>query len=607
MPAPAVAILVVALAAVAALASTRVALVALLLTTFVVPGTLQVPGIPVAFLNVGRIVAVAAAVGLLLKLRAGLLPPGVFRFGRLHAVLVALLAVAFFAGVVRAGSTVATNDALDIWAKYLDELLFFAVFVVALRVIDDPRWVARVVVAVVGLVAVIAAVERLTGGSWSHWWFHSTQTGSVGASPLEHRLGVTRVRAASSFALEFGWMMASLLPLVLAAAGWSRRRWTLVVPALVVAGIYWSGSRSPLAAVPVVILLVVIATGDDRRTAVLGLAAVLVGVGALAVAPGLLEPISRANQTGSVEVRGERLPILASAASEHPYLGLGFQGLRQVGLDVVDSSYGVTYAELGVVGLVVSALAWLTALVVAATALRAPPGTIERALAAGCVAGIAAALFGGGAYNYFRLPGSDRAFWFLAALAVVLAERPAARRRRPNAAPVTATVVARRAAVVGAALLAGIVVWAGAPRHAALDTIFETVPTERAAVSGSPQGFQGEVLVRTSCGAIGPTPGASVRCTVSETAGPGVGRLRVEAPTPAAAHEALAALTRRVRRVVPTFRPAPTGAVVGRRTWATTAPVWLPLLALGAALLVPPIPVRDLRRRVSIRAVPAAA
>ena len=552
-------------------------------TTLLLPATLDMPGSPTPALTVTRLVLLGAALGLLVRVRLGWLPGRVFALTAVHLAWAVYVAVVLVAGVWFASFDVSSQSVMLRLFSVLDPLLFLVVSLALLRRTGlRPAVVALTVT--VAAAALIMVVEHVTQLSWGRLLFTDLpgSATSDAARLLERRGGGVRVRGASEFALQAGWMLAALLPLLLVAAslgGWLRRV-ALPVVVVVMLAEAWTVSRSALVGIAAGSVLVLILS---RARVAQQFALSLIGfvVVALVVVPGLIANYSLSIDQGSVDVRGARLPFILNLAADQPWFGLGLGGLGAAGFPTTDATYLLTYVELGVVGL--SALLVLFGVTVLACTrvLRLPAGP-TRAIGVGALAGVLVLLAGGLAFDSLQVLQTARLLQLLVALAIVAAERefgPSDLPARPHA---TALLPAVLGVCLGA-LAAGL-----APGHSAQTSRLLTIPAFREVGPYDPV-TAGRTVLNNACAFIDERAGslpARVRCTDLQSAA-GVGQLRVEAANAATVDHVTDLLGKELRdrgQVYASIVPE-TGIEDGTPTPLRTAPVWLGLLALGRLLL----------------------
>jgi hypothetical protein len=479
---------------------------------------------------------------------------------------------------------------LDGSLNLIDQFVFFAVALACVRVIGDLRWVLSLVAIVLLVSAGIGVIEHVTESSWGHFLFNGhAVSGSTASNPLEVRLDNVRVRAGAEYALQYGWVVAMLLPVLLAWLGtrrWRPQVWvplTLVLVSVVLAAEYWSYSRTALATIGGLALVTAFAA-RDRRLIALTAGGVAVSVAVFLLASGLQHGFVGV-PSGYVTVRTNRLPLVLQVALLDPLRGVGIGGLASFGLGNTDSTYLQVYGETGLVGLVTCLVLLVTAAACCLGGLRARSRT-DRLAAAAALAAALAMLLGGVAYDALRSLSSARPFWLVAAVGIVATERAVG--------PLPALVPRPRWALVGgvvAAEVAALVAWALVPVHYARQYEFRTVGALREAFQSDPV-TMGHTLVNTVCGLAdgvhAERPGSRVDCRDLQQAA-GVGTLRVQAASPlrvTAVADEISGLA--ARAGLDTFRLAvSTPMRSGRPTAAAYAPIWAPATVLLGMLLVP--------------------
>lgn len=563
--------------------SLRVATIALLATTLLVPDILRLPHAP-SRLPISRLVLYAFAVGLLIRIRHGELSIDVLRPRRVQGAFVAFLLAAFVLGVIGAPSPATVSGSLSLWLNFLDQLVLLTVVLAAARALGPTRIVRDLAVVAV-LAALVAVWEHFSHDSYARFWFrHTPDLRRTQAVPLELRGQSVRVRASAQYALEFGWMETMLLPAVIVAALASWWRSALVAPAILAVAVLWSQTRSSLAGMVVVVVVLALLGRADRRVVVLLAAAAVAAVAVYVAIPGVRQPYQAAQHSDSADARTRRLIVLTTDVAERPYNGIGLNGLDVRGYAGADSTYLLLYASVGVIGLAAFGLLLLAALATTLLAAwRAPPR--HRLVVAACAAGVVGGVAGASAFDQFSPPASAWIFWLLVALATATLPEP-------DRGPRSWLPAARVAAPV-AGVLIGILFAAVAPTHTAASYRFETLQEPLLSEARyQNEGFVGRVLIHTACSAAGLAnargPRAKLECT-DIRAGQGIGEMRLESGSRRRLDQALVATRTAAAGVVRGFRAHRlSGAVTGRPTWARTAPAWLGVLALGGALLCPP-------------------
>lgn len=552
-------------------------------TIALVPGSLTLPALP-GILTVHRVVLVVAGLGLLRRCHRRELPWSIWRPPALAWRL--LLVVGLF-GLLGLGLLQPHTDAgvaARSWEAMASQLPVLLVAVAFVRAIDDlPQALSAIVVAAVAT-GVVALGEAATGLSYARAWFHLRPSllGLDQAQVLATRGSHVRVRAASDFTLAFTWVTEAMVPLllVLAVVRRSARRVLLLLgfPVLVAAVVLTYSRTAVVPLILVVVVLGVLLRTRDVRVA----AGALFAVAVFEVASGaaLVGQFSTTIDTGSIDVRVERLPVVGALVAGHPWTGLGLGGLVAQGITVTDSSYLQAYGEVGVLGLAALVAVLLSAVLECATAMRTPARP-DRLVALGATLSLVVLLLGTFTFDAFAAPAVAETFWVVAAVGVVAQDGL----RAPRPVP-----MAVRAAAVGAALLAGLVLVWTAPTHTAQTWRFDALLPYPATVQAAT--YTGSQLRSTVC--VLAEEAARPRHITCQDAGdgPGQGILRLEAPTTpallaerdrvlAAVHQARPLAYLQLEDAGAAHRGSPTGL---RTAWG-----WLPLLV---GLLVLPVPGR---------------
>ncbi|MBW8792217.1 MAG: hypothetical protein JF597_01005 [Streptomyces sp.] len=476
--------------------------------------------------------------------------------------------------------------ATRVWETLVFQLVTLVVVLWLVRATDDLVFAATLVVAAGVATGLIAWGEVATGSSYARWWFHLRPSllGSDQAQVLATRSGHVRVRAASDFALAFAWTTAALVPLLLVLASLRRRGRALVIGVglpVLVAAVLLTYSRTVV--VPLVLVVVLLAVLlRDRGVRAAGVVVLAVCAFELATGSGFASELTTAADTGSIAVRVVRLPLVGSLVAPHAWTGLGLSGLASRGVRVTDSSYLLSYAEVGVLGLAALLAVQLGAVGSAVRAVRSPVRE-ERLLSLGCGLGMLLLLGGTFTFDTFSVPAAAETFWILAALALCALDG------QPT--PKVLTTRARGALLLVAVVI-GLGLHAAAPRHVAKTWQFEGLLPYDATVQAAT--FTGTQLRGTFC-SLAQIEAAGLRVTCQQNGdAPGQGLLRIEGRTLAdvmAARDRALEAARRTRQLslmtLYERGPAQSGTPTGLRT----APGWLPLLA-GIWLLPVPGPRR---------------
>ncbi|MHB8437622.1 MAG: O-antigen ligase family protein [Acidimicrobiales bacterium] len=570
----------------------------------IVPAGLILPGL-LHVLLIDRVVLIVFIVRLLVKNgRRGEPASGAYRIIPLHLAFLAFLIIAFIDGVALSPGSV-HNDTID-WLTLVDVAALFVVTLAVLRTLGVWR-VLRPIAVVVSLACFIGYMERIVGRGWAE--FLSEHVPSAFQSTfifgLKTRAGAVRSQAASEFALEFGWVLTMIIPLLAVAVtvwmarnrAWGWRRLLLVlIPIGAVVALVLTSSRSAEVGVVIAMVLTVVLAGAPRHLTRAVIIA-LVGAGIFALlAPGVVgSPFTAAAHTASITSRFQRLPDLFALVVRHPFDGLGYTGYNST-LIGVDDAYALTYAQIGMLGLLAYLSLLVSILATAAMALRAPRGTTTRMLAAATFVGVLAVVFASGTYD---LTFTEQSLWALAllgAFAVALAEQVAPNPQRSHRRAERALLP-----VVGAAI--GAIVLALAPVGWSRQyTVFVITPKYNAGATGA-NGLVANDLASTICGYLQlpqlHEPGTTIKCeqpsAVETLVYPGEVSVRIGAGS-------AAAVLSQQRRLFAGFNAFHYPLVAadeplssGLPAWATTAPLSGAVAGGMAGLLLPAIPLR--RRR----------
>lgn len=588
MPTPLLLLLIGGLVLYAAAGPLRRSFAVVVAATVLLPGTLLVPGLPTPAPNAVRLVHLAFLVGLVLRVRTGRLEAGVLRPSLAVLALAVYTAGSFVLGITVAPETAlaATEPqiALGQWLKVPDQLLALVVFLAGARAIGDSRWLLRCLAGAATALVAVATWEHLSGGSYARWVFEGApgQLGSVAAQPLEERGGALRVRAAATFALEYAWIVTMLLPLLLVVVTRARSLLAAFLPVLLFATIVWSVTRSALVAAAVgTVLLAGLRWRSPRMVGFVVTGAVAAGL-VLLVAPAADDPFTGPDAQGSVQVRGERLPIVLGLVADRPVTGLGIGGVQAAGVPVLDSTFLVVYSETGAIGLALVCLAVAAGLAdVVRGRLRLDAA--DRAASDAALVAVLLGVAGAASMSLLQQPTSSRVLWLVVGVGTAIAERG---RRLDREAP--ATLPAAGAAAL-AGLVAGVLLAVVGPERAVLTANVFAISTSQAAVSPTEQVTVGNMQLNTACALLehsAQAAGARTRCANLREA-PGTGLVRFEASDTESLGQAVDRATQVAESGVAGLAVVPTGPLDEfRATWAATAPVWVPLVAGGAVLIL---------------------
>jgi hypothetical protein len=581
----------------------EVAFATLVVFWLLVPGTLPVPHAP-HLLVADRVVLYAFAFRLIARRGPREPQRAAYRVTPIHGALCVLLVVGFLDGVGVAPSSDSVAQNLHDWVTQIDLLVLFVVTLAVVRTISTRRAMS-IIVAVLAVTVAIAFAERFFHHGWSHLFFEGlpAKDQAPGSSVLQTRGGHVRSQVAGQFALEYGWVLAMLVPLAIVAVDrWARlRKWSrtaLVLPLLAMVAIVFSASRGAELAAGGAVLFLVFACGSDRRLYVWGAGAVTAGVVFAVLDSSFITSPFSAGTNDPLSLRLDRLPVLFSLVVHRPFTGLGFTGISSV-FGGLDDAYALLYATLGVLGVI----AWLglmaTAFAHCARTLRAPSGSHERRLGAACLVGIVVVAAACANYDLIFTSQSAWALVILAALGSAAADRV------PRPEYTRYRWLARSLLPVGGVGL-GAVILALAPVSAAETISVFTVAPWVDATQGP---WGGTELVDTLCKSVTDpdvvSSGTSVKClaesSIFSTDYPGLALVTVRAGTPTEVTEEVKRAFTPIYYHLP-MEGGPVGTIqTGKPAWATTAPLSGGAAGLGAMLLLPP---RQYRRR---RRAPASS
>lgn len=495
----------------------RAALAVFVFATLLVSRHLAVPG-SVSFLNAWRLLLVAFSVGVVRR------SSGYERLAVGHRRLIALVGVyisaTFVIGFVLASGDRGPQVMQSSWLEMTAQAIAFVALLVAMCQVDDPLWVARIVLIAGSVAASMGMWEWVTQDRFLAPLYRVLDPSLSVAGPLVERGGYVRIVGPFDRPLGYGVAMAMLAVLAVALIGHQALSRLAAPLAAVLAGVsLLTVSRSAVVVLAVGSVLVLLLARNRRVTKylVLGVVVVLVAGG---VWSGLRESFSGPETIGTAEVRSQRGLIIAEVASEDPWTGAGFGALKGV-VSGPDNQFALTYAELGVLGLVVSGMTWLGLTVVAGSASFRIGD--HRLVAVGASSALVAGLVASSVVDLFALD-VGRVFFLLAALgaSASLGSPSSGRRWRPSARSVGAvSVVAVTLGLAAPSLVA---------RPPVIEAVFETWSVSETARSRGSGSALGETYVNTVCGVLDAVaaekPRISVTCT--ELVGSsGLGRFRM--------------------------------------------------------------------------------
>jgi hypothetical protein len=567
----------------------------LVTSLLLVPATLITPHLHTSYATFNHVLVAAAALRLALMARQGGYRD-LFRATPVHLGLGLLIVTWAADGVVFAPASGIAATALQRLVNLGFVALFFVVALALLRLIDNPRFVMRLVVTAFAGAVVIAVVEHFSHRAYGErlFDFAGAPGSTTAAHVLETRAGHLRVRSSAEFALAFAWLGVMLFPLVTVCVTRMRHWLTIGLPLLTVTAgaVYWTYSRSAAASIPLALLLLALAI-RERRTALLAASSVLVAVGLFLADPAIRHHLSLAVDKGSVGVRFQRLPPILDAVSHHAYLGLGIGGLQAIGVPTTDNFYLNAYGDTGAVGAAILLALCLTAVIQASRGFRLTD-PLRRQLTVAAFIGLIAFLGSGVVLDSLLLTQPAELVMLLLAISTAVAEPELGFIQMPQWS------LPRLMFLSGAGALIGLGALLLAPTTVSQQRSFQTVSAFR---NAGPYDAvtSGRLLIANVCdiaAAIQPSlPDVHITCL--DDFGPaGVGSLRVESPTAGQTLAAYSTLTNSVltSAVMRGFQTFPTGPPISAR-----ASIWRTAPASGAALgaalgIIAPLPIRRRRR-----------
>ncbi|NEA65225.1 O-antigen ligase family protein [Streptomyces sp. SID12488] len=187
------------------------------------------------------------------------------------------------------------------------------------------------------------------------------QSSTAGISAMD-RGSFTRPRSTTAHPLEFGGMLAILVPFAVHQAfdpvrrhAGALRRWAPV--AIMAGALPLTVSRTSIIGAAIVILVMVPRWKPERRWAAIGIVVTSVAVFKVII-PGLIGTITNlfatffAGSDSSTQARTVKYSAIVPYLNEHPWFGRGFGTFTPDLYFFTDNQYMLTLAEMGIVGLV---------------------------------------------------------------------------------------------------------------------------------------------------------------------------------------------------------------------------------------------------------------
>ncbi len=283
------------------------------------------------------------------------------------------------------------------------------------------RKLVRRLATVGGLFAGFGLLQFLTGTAWVDHLSIPGLTTNTPVYSLTQRGGFTRPFSTAIHPIEFGSVIAMLLPLTIVCGllGPERSggRWRSWVPAgLTALAASLSSSRSTLIGIGIgVALLWPALTGMQRLVGAL-ITLMLAGFVFVAV-PGMVGAITDlfgglASVDSSISSRVESYGVAADYFSRYPILGRGF-GTFLPEYRIFDNQYLLGLVETGIVGLLSMVFLWVVPLVgVARVVRKSEQGSERRLLGAGLLSSCAVGGAGLAFFDGFGFPMMP-SIWFV--------------------------------------------------------------------------------------------------------------------------------------------------------------------------------------------------
>jgi O-antigen ligase len=276
--------------------------------------------------------------------------------------------------------------------------------------LDRLESVRRRLVAGGGFIAVLGAVQFFTGFDLAgHLAFPGLTTSTSYTSVLQ-REEFNRPMATATHPIEFGVVLAMLLPLALHGAihaeeGRRFRAWLPV--GLIMVVLPMTVSRSAVLGMVVVGLVVLPVWPAMWRVWAL-LAVGLLSVALRAVVPGLIGTltglVSSIGSDSSTVTRTNDYAVIGEAVAERPWFGQGFGTYLPQTYRILDNQYLLTLVESGLFGLAALLAVLVSGWVLARRSRKASADPVTRHLAQCLAASMAVAMASFATFDAFSFP-----------------------------------------------------------------------------------------------------------------------------------------------------------------------------------------------------------
>ena len=369
-------------------------------------------------------------------------------------------AIGLFAGAILVSYVAAmTRPILADELRGADRLFFAMLtgFGVALLAADGIPSRARLdtllrrVVLCCAFMATIGILQFTIGFDLAGWLRIPGLSATRDLGFITERLAFRRVAGTTNHPIEFGVVLAVVLPLALhfALRPGARRAWRWAQVGLIATAIPMSLSRSALLGVAVVCMFLFPTWTGRQRAALAGAAVAFVAVMQVAV-PGLLNAILslflNLQDDPSYQGRTEDYDVVGKFIGMSPIIGRGLGTFRPSRYVLLDNQYLGAMIEIGVVGLVALVLLFgIGALTARAARRRAGRDVAAAGLGQSLLASIVALAIAFGTFDRLSFPvvtgllflllGCTGALWRLTTPRPVELKGPGRRRTAPPEGP----------------------------------------------------------------------------------------------------------------------------------------------------------------------------
>jgi O-antigen ligase len=276
--------------------------------------------------------------------------------------------------------------------------------------LDRLETLRRRLVAGGTVMAVLGVTQFFTGLDLAGYIAIPGLTSSASYTSLLQRDEFNRPMATATHPIEFGVVLAMLLPLAVHGAMYAGarprgRRWLQV--ALIATALPMTVSRSAILGLAVAALVVLPTwSGRQRRRAY---AVMLIFTFAMRVAiPGLLGTvtslITEIGTDSSTVARTDDYSAVGQALAAHPWFGQGFGTYLPQTYRILDNQYLGSLIETGIIGLLALIVVLFSGWFLARAARRASTLPAHRHLAQCFAAASAVAIFSYGTFDAFGFP-----------------------------------------------------------------------------------------------------------------------------------------------------------------------------------------------------------